>query len=377
MKCGFRFAVIVVVGCPLSLFGDTPKLDMNDVSWLWPVPRTTAELDRIISMDSLKTEDGNSIWSSEQFGDFIKTAQSDAASVDGMSIDFQDEFRSMKTWHIVAFRADPSAPGGHGNIRAKFGERPQLRLIVQPLTRNGSSFTIHDVTLHLVYTFMEAGQPPTADRHRFARIVADLDALKALVEAAGVVTSGKPLGVHPGLRKNVDGLDRAVRKFLENPSASCQLSAMALMGLDGPEPWIFLAMSKFSARSRPLRPRSFSAGPNVELPFVSTNSCANSQRQQSQSDHQYPAGAAGRASRRRHVRVVRRITAGPKCLREDRHRCGREGCLRQGTSQSRHSGPHCKPRPFTFLQYRLPKLPHRNTTSHQVVVDAGPIRVPS
>ncbi|MDB4614691.1 hypothetical protein OAH18_03270, partial [bacterium] len=243
MKTRLSLVLIAVACCPMSLFAESPKLDMNDVSWLWPVPKTDAELKRVISMDSLKSEDGSTIWSAGQFADFIKTAESDAASVEGMSIDFQDEFKSMKTWQIVAFRADPCAPGGHGDIRAQLGEKPQLRLIVQPVTNSGSSFEVHDVTLHMVYSFMTADGKP--DRENFARIVAGLDALKKKTEDAGVVTSGKPLGVHPGLQKNVAGLDAAVTTFLQTHLKTDNLTAMALMGLDGPEPWIFLAMSKF------------------------------------------------------------------------------------------------------------------------------------
>lgn len=237
---------LIITAAALSIAGgaEPEKLDLNDVSWLWPVPQNTDELARIISMDTLKSNDGQTIWSEQQFEDFVNTATSDAAGVDGMQIDFPDEFKTMKTWRIVAFRADPSAPGGSREMREAFGEKPQLRLILQPVTTSDTGFTVHDVAVHMVFSFMSAdGTRP--DRDKFAAIISDLDELKSRVESAGVVTTGQPLSVHPGLRANVPGLDAAVRTFLQKHLTSKNLSAMALMGISGPEPWIFLAMGKF------------------------------------------------------------------------------------------------------------------------------------
>lgn len=224
---------------------ETPRLDLNDVSWLWPVPTTDTELQRIISADSLKGSDGNSFWSDQDFQDFVNTVKSDAAKVKTHQINFPAIFETKTTWRVVAFRVDASAPGGHGDIRAQFGERPQLRLILQPVETNGTSaLTIHDVAAHLVFTFADpmTGEP---DREKFSKIVTGLDRLKKLCEDAGVSTTGKPLGVHPGLAANVAGLDAGVKHFLEAHLNSKNLTAMAIMGLDGPEPWMFLAMAKF------------------------------------------------------------------------------------------------------------------------------------
>lgn len=259
-SCLFIVATLLL---PVEVKADTPKLDLNDVSWLWPVPRTNAELDsRIISMDSLKKTDGTPIWSDQQFDDFVSTAQGPAAAVNGSRIDFQTDFKSKKTWRIVAFRADPSAPGGHGDIRKEIGERPQLRLILQPITPDpggdGTGFRVHDVTLHMVFTFLKSVPPApganagtlTSNREKFSRIVAGLDGLKKMVDDAGVPTSGVPLGVHPGLKQNVPGLDAAVRDFLQTHLESDSLTAMALMGLQEPEPWVFLAMGKSATTGR-------------------------------------------------------------------------------------------------------------------------------
>src|SRR5262245_57248604 len=88
----------------------------------------------------------------------------------------------------------------------------------------------------------ESGEIP--DREHFQEIVADLDALKKFTAEAGISTRDQPLGVHPGLKAKVPGLRERVIEFLSKHLSASRLDAMALMALEDPEPWIFVAMAK-------------------------------------------------------------------------------------------------------------------------------------
>lgn len=238
---------------------DAPKLDLCDVTWLWPVPQTEQDLDNVLSIDELKTAENTAIWSDEQFEDVLKTADGDFATVQDHRIRLPAEVRTKSAWRIVAFRADPTAPGGHELIRQNFGEKPQLRLVLQPVTVVNGKVTVHDIAIHAVYGFVVKadGQPEGPDRERFKEIVRDLDALKKFVSDASVTTDGRPLGVHPGLKAKTPKLRNQVQAFLEKHLHPRHLSAMAIMGLDGPEPWIFVALGKFPPNAERFGPIPF------------------------------------------------------------------------------------------------------------------------
>lgn len=243
---------------PLLAGGATPKLDLNDVTWLWPAPQSTSDLERTIAVEMITAEDGGSAWSDEQFDDVLRAADSDAAKVGDHRIKLPDAVRVKKAWRIAAFRADPTAPGGHEIIRQVFGEKPQLRVVLQPVTEAAGVVEVHDIAIHLVYDFVKTeGTKELPDRERFKQIIADLDELKKQVEQAGFSTSGVPLGVHPGLQGNVSGLREEVLKFLGRHLQADRLSAMAIMGLDGPEPWIFLALSNRRSPDKRFVPVAF------------------------------------------------------------------------------------------------------------------------
>lgn len=238
--------------CWLALFSSTSyaqeKLDLNDVSWLWPVPKTDGDLSRIIALDDLKSADGQDVWGDSQFQDLLKAIDTGLTEVNGDEVEFQDEIRKKLVWRIAGMRVDPSAPGANDEVRKVFGAKTQIRLIVQPVTQDGSGVVeVHDVAVHLVYSWTkgkdQAGRHKSDD-DKFKEILSDLDALKKTCETNGASTTGKPLGVHPGLLANVTGLDSQIKGFLQKHLSSKQLDSMALMGIQTPEPWIFLALSR-------------------------------------------------------------------------------------------------------------------------------------
>ena len=229
--------------------GQAPKLDMNDVSWLWPAPQNAADLDRVLSIASIQSVDGSDVWSDDQFQDLIATIESDASKLGESQIGLRDSFRSKQTWKIAAMRVDPTAPGGHVSVVDAFGSSPQIRLVLQPVDVSGEAVVVHDVAVHLVFAYTVADATSSRrvpDREAFATILKELDRLKVMSEMAGAATTGKSLGVHPGLKADVDGLLPAVKDFLARHLVSEKLSAMAIMGLDRelPEPWMFLALGK-------------------------------------------------------------------------------------------------------------------------------------
>ena len=250
----FRFWIVTLVlfslleTLPLTTaLAQTPKLGLNDVSWLWPVPKTSAELTNTISMGALNKPDGTPVWSDAQFQSILDTVASGATEVEGSSVDFPANFSIKENWRVAGLRIDPTAPGGHVALRQVFGSSVQIRLIIQPVTTSGATVTVHDTAVHLVYSFLKPKDSanPRAnvpDNDKFREILDDVKWLKAVCKAGGASTDG-PLGVHPGLAAKVPGLVDELKRFLGNHLSADKLTAMALMGIEGgAEPWIFLAL---------------------------------------------------------------------------------------------------------------------------------------
>jgi|GEM_PF-6198677 len=126
-----------------TVLAESPKLDLNDVSSLWPPSQVASELAPLISMDSFSDKSGEPIWSDQQFVDLHNVALTDAVKVNDVRIVFDDDFKKKSVWRVAGMRVDPTA-GGHGSIRAEFGSNRQIRLIVQPVTKDGSVVTVHD-----------------------------------------------------------------------------------------------------------------------------------------------------------------------------------------------------------------------------------------
>ena len=234
------------------------RFDVSDVSYLWPVPKTEADVDALISADTSDAATGVSIWDEAAFKQMVAIVTSNATAIKHPSgamhrITFRPEFRDRKTWKVVAFRADPSAPGAHPTIVDKFGSTPQLRLILQPVTVQGGKVKVHDFAVHLLYSYFTPREAPRVgfltpanpDMVKFRAILDDLLALKAELRTKGIDTQGVPLGVHPGLSGGAGGERFAalVRALLLRHVNVKNLAAMACMGLDSPaaEPWIFVA----------------------------------------------------------------------------------------------------------------------------------------
>jgi hypothetical protein len=246
-----RLAFLVSLGTALML-GPTvaavppaATLDVADVAYLWPVPKSPADVDSLITC-STPTADGSPLLPQPAF-DSILEAVASTAIPDGagrpikITFDsfFADRLKQPATWKIVGFRFDPETIG-HPETLASFGVMPQLRLIAQPVTVDNGRVNVHDLAAHLVFGYFTGPAPFKADQAKLAEMIKDLGDLKA---ASPAPTAG-PLGVHPGLKTRDAAFAAMVKTFIAKWTAPSKgpLAAISFMGLDTPEPWIFFAL---------------------------------------------------------------------------------------------------------------------------------------
>jgi hypothetical protein len=216
-------------------------LDVNDISFLWPVPKTKEDADELISLADVDSD--GPIMPPAIFKALIEMAKT--VNVDGRTIQFPDaSFEDPRTWKVAGIRVNPTALGTNPKALA-MAEIPGVRLIVQPVTVNGDIATVNDFAMHVVFNFIQPGTPPkliAPNKAIFGPIVQDLRALKA---SMSVQTGGIPLQVHPGFSPDPKPLTDRLREFLKKHLALSQLdrrqqSAISFMGIPGHfEPWIF------------------------------------------------------------------------------------------------------------------------------------------
>jgi hypothetical protein len=288
----FRFAKLGLIGvfiaggasCGLVSPGPSPAppqklaiapLSADDVSWLFPPPARAEDFAKLIAVRELTTPNAQDptkrdpVWPDAVFQRFLEIAKSDRAQVAGTTfrIGLPVEAQSIDAWFIAGIRIDAGAPGLSSDIRAQFGQAPEIRLIIQPVTRNADgSPQVHDIAVHLIFNFTLEKQKvpaeakclpilrPEPDLDAFNKIVADLADLRTKLSngqlgANKVSTNGAPLGVHPGLADATteSNLRQEMKAFPERHISGERLAAMAVTGLPAPPadaPWIFLAMAK-------------------------------------------------------------------------------------------------------------------------------------
>lgn len=243
-------------------------LSADDVSLLFPAPTKAADLANLIAISDLTVPNPQDptkrdrVWSDAIFKQFVGIASSPAGAVSATDkIGLPPEARTIEAWHIAGIRIDPGAPGLSDAIIKEYGQSPQIRLILQPVTKDADgNVTALDTTAHLIFSFVSGLQPPSKpgcfprpipDLVTFKQIVAEFAELRSKLRDGKlgnnkIVTAGKALGVHPGLADptTASNMRAEIKTILERHLASQRLGAMAIMALpDGAdEPWIFLAM---------------------------------------------------------------------------------------------------------------------------------------
>ena len=264
--CGLALAGVVTLGVSMAA-SQPPKprpIAANDVSILFPAPRNAKDLTNLIAMSALNGPAGSGrVWSEADFARWVAIAEDPKAQIANTDAPLQlpAEVKQIDAWFIAGIRIDPGAPGLSKEVIAQYGQQPQIRLIAQPVTRGpGGTITVHDIAAHLIfsYSLRKEADPPAAesclprpkpDMAAFQPVISDAVALRDQLAAgtfgkAKVNTAG-PLNVHPGLRgASAAPFKDALQAFLEKHLVSARLTSMAVMGLNEPEPWIFIAMQK-------------------------------------------------------------------------------------------------------------------------------------
>ena len=283
----FRYFRPVLIGVALSIVTlaqtpPTPTLSANDVSWLFPPPKQPADLGNLISMGDLTVPNSQDptkrdpVWSDVAFQQFLGIAARDEARVAGTDnrIGLPTEAHTKSNWFIAGVRIDAGAPGLSPEIRNAFGQSPQIRLVVQLVTRQANGTPVpQDIAAHLIFDFTMSSPDPPLQAECFPRPKPDLDTFRKIVAELAIlrtnlsdgqfgghkiVTSGAPLGIHPGLTDSTAAasLRQAMKSFLEQHLTDQRLNAMAIMALptNAPEPWIFLSMLKLPPGALPSLP---------------------------------------------------------------------------------------------------------------------------
>jgi hypothetical protein len=272
----FGYVKLGLIGILVVMYGAfaqppvIPPLSANDVSWLFPPPTRAEDFNKLISMGDLTAPNAQDptkrdpVWSDTAFQQFLAIAASPAAQVAGTQsrIGLAAEAQSRAAWFIAGIRIDAGAPGLSSDIRAQFGQAPEIRLIVQLVTRSADGTpSVRDIAAHLIFDFVLAPDTPaqigcfprsTPDLATFKTIVGELAALRTKLSngqlGANKVTTSGALGVHPGLVDATTAVNvrQEMKSFLESHISGQRLNAMAIMGLPSgaPAPWMFLSMVK-------------------------------------------------------------------------------------------------------------------------------------
>lgn len=244
-------------------------LSANDVSWLFPPPTRAEDFANLIAVSDVTTPNPQDptkrdpVWPDSVFQQFLTIVNGPQANVAGTNaqISLPTEARSIDAWFIAGIRIDAGAPGLSSDIRAQYGQLPEIRLIIQPVIKNpGGSPKVLDIAGHLIFDFVVLPpEPPAADcfprfqpdMNAFNAVVADVEALRTKLSNGQlgphtVSTTGVPLGIHPGLADatTAKSLRNEMLAFLEKHISAQRLGSMAIAGLpaNAAKPWIFLSI---------------------------------------------------------------------------------------------------------------------------------------
>ena len=236
-NAGLLSILAICISLTLPLPAQTSRLDVNDVSFLWPVPVSVTDANDLLSLADAAAD--GPIMSPTVLNALIETAR----NVPGISFPAGD-FNDPKKWKVAGIRINPTALGSHPEMLAR-AEVPGIRLIVQPITVSGGKIKLHDITAHVVFNYVVESAPPVKpDREAFGRIVQDLVQLKADLNLPSSPTTAL-LNVHPGFPPDPTLLTGKLKDFLKKHLSSTHLDrkqngAISFMGIPGSfEPWIF------------------------------------------------------------------------------------------------------------------------------------------
>ena len=114
MKLSCKLTVILALPVG-SVVGQEQRLDVNDVSFLWPPPKDRDEMEALISASDKLDDADETIWPLQAFQNVIATAptvtvMNSAGRENQITFDrFESEFKDPKSWKVAGVRIDPSA----------------------------------------------------------------------------------------------------------------------------------------------------------------------------------------------------------------------------------------------------------------------------
>jgi len=265
------FCVTLSISAPIQSVIAAPAelgiadLSASDISYLWPVPTSATEVDKLL--DATTVVGKTSIWPEESFNAVIDMALNKVVAEnsfgDKKRIAFNtNALNQRETWKVVGFRVDPSAPSTNPVVISSFGSIPQIRLIMQPITMNTNRIIVHDFTAHLPFNYtLNAKMPFEPNKMAFTEILNDLVALKSfLLQASTAVSTDGLLRVNPGLASDVPNFAAKVEGFLAKHLDKGVVTTVAFMGLaPRPEPWVFFSTNLVSPKT---------TAPNSQILFM-------------------------------------------------------------------------------------------------------------
>src|SRR5271163_2547134 len=112
-------------------------LSANDVSWLFPAPTQAADFANLIAVRDITTPDPQNptkrdpVWSDAAFKQFLDIVDSQFSQVVAgtqAKITLPQPAQAPDAWFVAGIRIDAGAPGFSPDIRAEFGQLPEIRL---------------------------------------------------------------------------------------------------------------------------------------------------------------------------------------------------------------------------------------------------------
>ena len=215
LVCIFIFAMIGIANT--SCDGDGGVFDINDTSFLWPVPKTKADVDALISLDDLAAD--GKILPDGVFSNLMNTAKT--VSVGNSQISFPAGISEQShCWKVAGIR-DKSLglwARSDGDSILAAAMCPGIRLIVQPVTMStGGVVVIHDFTAHLAFNYFTNTNnvmPFSPDKVAFGAIVSDLANIKTFLAQAHVFTTNQRVKRSSGLYAKCFRLHRQTPSFI-------------------------------------------------------------------------------------------------------------------------------------------------------------------
>src|SRR5208283_3311591 len=132
-------------------------LSPDDVSWLFAPPKTVKDLENTIAIAELASLDPfdktirEPILPEDVFKKFLDTVESDKTKINEHRVYLPADAHDIKAWRVAGLRIDPGAPGVSNAVINEFGQIPQLRFILQPITIHPDGFVeVHDVAAHVI-----------------------------------------------------------------------------------------------------------------------------------------------------------------------------------------------------------------------------------